>query len=77
VTVSPEVLNQTFAAMSKVGREVMGHASSAVKLAKEITQTVISLDLGPNPNTNIWPGAPRDPLVVYYNGQIGNFVRVR
>jgi hypothetical protein len=76
-SVSPEILKQTFAAMSRVGREVMGRASSAAKLAKENTQTIISLDLGPNPDTNIWPGAPRDPLVVYYNGQIENFVRIR
>jgi hypothetical protein len=77
VTVSPQLLSQTYAEMSAVARAVMGHASSAAKLAKENTQTIISLDLGPNPDTNIWPGAPRDPLVVYYNGQIGNFVRVR
>lgn len=77
VTVSPQLLSQTFAEMSAVGREVMGHASSTAKVAKENTQAVISVDLGPKPDTNIWPGAPRDPLVVYYNGQIGNFVRVR
>ena len=33
--------------------------------------------LGSSVDINIWPEPKRDPQVVYYNGQIGNFVRVR
>ena len=39
-------------------------------------EQALTADLGPNPNTDLGPGATdRDPLEVYYNGQIDKFVK--
>jgi hypothetical protein len=40
-------------------------------------EQILTAELGPNPDSDLGPGAvDRDPLEVYYNGQVGNFVRV-
>jgi hypothetical protein len=37
---------------------------------------VLEFDLGPSPDTNLGPGAAdRDPLEVYFNGQVDNFIK--
>ncbi len=37
---------------------------------------ILTSELGPSPDTDLGPGArDRDPLVVYFNGQIGDFVK--
>jgi hypothetical protein len=39
-------------------------------------EQTLTAELGPNPNTNLGPGAvDRDPLEVYYNGQIRGFIK--
>jgi hypothetical protein len=36
----------------------------------------LEYDLGPNPDTDLGPGAThRDPLEVYFSGQVGNFIK--
>jgi hypothetical protein len=39
-------------------------------------EQALTVALGPNPDTDLGPGATdRDPLEVYYNGQIDNFIK--
>ena len=77
VDVSPEVLHRTFAEMSVIGHAARAHAPKNALLGEARYQAAVSSNLGPSPDIDIWPGPKRDPQVVYFNGQIGNFVRVR
>ncbi len=37
---------------------------------------VLEYNLGPNPDTDLGPGATdRDPLEVYFNGQVNDFIK--
>jgi hypothetical protein len=39
-------------------------------------EQILTADLGPTPDTDLGPGAvDRDPLEVYYNGQVNNFIK--
>lgn len=59
---------QVVAAAARVGPPLHNAFSSA--------NQILTSELGPSPNTDLGPGArDRDPLVVYFNGQIGGFVK--
>jgi hypothetical protein len=71
---APQLISRTMAQMRVVARaaRVTGPLHQAVDSDKQ----VLSDELGPTPNTNLGPGATdRDPLVVYYDGQVDKFVR--
>jgi hypothetical protein len=39
-------------------------------------EQILTAELGPNPDTDLGPGAvDRDPLEVYYNGQVNEFIK--
>jgi hypothetical protein len=39
-------------------------------------EQILTANLGPNPDADLGPGAVnRDPLVVYYNGQVNSFIK--
>jgi hypothetical protein len=40
-------------------------------------QQAIAKVLGPSPDTKLGGAAPRDPLMVYVDGQVSGFVRKR
>jgi flagellar basal body rod protein FlgF len=77
VSVSPRILRRTLAEMRVIGHAARVKVPSAAENAEAYDGTIVAGDLGPSPDTDIWPGSLRDPLVVYYNGQVGNFVRTR
>jgi hypothetical protein len=77
VPVSPRILRQTLAQMRVIGHAARVRVPSAAEHVEGRDGAIVAGDLGPSPDTDIWPGSLRDPLVVYYNGQVGNFVRVR
>jgi hypothetical protein len=59
---------QVVAAAARVGTPLHNDFSSA--------NQILTSELGPSPDTDLGPGArDRDPLVVYFNGQIGGFVK--
>jgi hypothetical protein len=48
----------------------------SLQSALEHSLRILMRDLGPSPNTNLGPGATdRDPLPVYYDAQIINFIK--
>jgi hypothetical protein len=52
--------------------------SGPIQRALSRDEQILTADLGPTPNADLGPGAvDRDPLQVYYNGQVSNFVRMR
>jgi hypothetical protein len=59
--------------------QVIARAAKLTPRLHDIVDTddaSLKQDLGPTPDTNLGPGATdRDPLYVYYNAQVGNFVR--
>jgi hypothetical protein len=62
--------------------EQMEVVAQAARLTPRLYDIVASdkktfeADLGPSPDTDLGPGATsRDPLIVYYNAQLTNFVK--
>ncbi len=62
--------------------EQMSLVAQSVRLTPKLQNTiakdraVLARDLGPNPDVDLGPdAADRDPLVVYTNGQVENFIR--
>ena len=53
------------------------HVSTANHTVIAADQQVIAKDLGPSPNTDLGGVAPRDPLTVYFDGQVAGFVHKR
>jgi hypothetical protein len=74
VTVSSPILQRTFAEMRVIDRAARARVPAALQYAESRDDQYVANDLGPSPDTDIWPGSLRDPLVVYNNGQVGDFV---
>jgi hypothetical protein len=71
---SSQLIAQTMAQMHVVARA----ARVTVPFHKAVyaDNQVLSDELGPTPGTNLGPGATdRDPLTVYYDGQVDQFIR--
>ena len=64
--------NQAFADMQTVAREA--HVSAAERQRLLSDQKALATALGPNVTTALGGSVPRDPVVVYYNGQVAQFV---
>ena len=66
---------QTFTQMQVIAREA--HVTRTEHKVLAADMKAITADLGPNVDVSLDGGAPRDPLVAYYNGQVVNFVHRR
>jgi hypothetical protein len=75
VSVSHRILQRTFAAMRVIDRAARSRVPVPLQHAESRDDQAVSSDLGPSPDADTWPGSLRDPLVVYNNGQVGDFVR--
>jgi hypothetical protein len=73
-TTAGSPINQLIDQITVVAKEAS--ATPAVQSALEQSYDVLNKALGRSPYTDLGPGAThRDPLVVYYNAQVSNFVR--
>ena len=71
---SAQFINKTVADMQSIARSA--HISPQVHSALVRHKAAIAAALGPKPDTNLGIGAAdRDPLAVYYNAQVSEFVR--
>ncbi len=71
---SSQLIDRTMAQMHVIARaaKVTGQFHEAIYSDDQI----LSNDLGPNPDTDLGPGATdRDPLTVYHDGQVNNFIK--
>jgi hypothetical protein len=66
---------QTFTEMQTVARAA--HVSRAEYTTLVADEKAINAALGPNVNTTLGGAVPRDPLVIYFNGQVSQFVHKR
>jgi hypothetical protein len=73
--ISSQLLQQTFTQMEVVAHEA--HVSTANHDMIVADEQAIAQILGPSPNTNLGGAVPRDPLTVYFDGQVASFVRKR
>jgi hypothetical protein len=67
--------NQAFTDMQTVAKEA--HVTTAEHQRLQNDEQAIKTALGPNVQTALGGSVPRDPLVVYYDGQITQFVHKR
>jgi hypothetical protein len=68
-----QFVSQMIAQMEVVAREA--HVPPQLGSALATDQAVLRRRLSPNPDTDLGPGAvDRDPLAVYYDGQVDNFI---
>ena len=72
-SISP--INQLVDQIKVVAKQA--RVTPAIQSALNRSYTALNKALGPNPYTSLGPGAAndRDPLVVYYDAQIDNFVK--
>jgi hypothetical protein len=75
VNITTDLPGQTYAQMQLVAREV--HVTRSEFKTLEADQQAINTTLGPQVDTNLGGSSARDPLVVYYNGQVSQFVHRR
>jgi hypothetical protein len=75
VTITTNLPGQTYAQMQLIAREA--HVTRAEHKALVADEQAITTALGPGVDTNLGGSSPRDPLVVYYNGQVNQFVHKR
>ena len=75
VSISTNLPGQTYAQMQLIAREA--HVTLAEHKALVADEQAITNALGPQVDTNLGGTSPRDPLVVYYNGQVNQFVHKR
>jgi hypothetical protein len=69
-----QLVHRTIAQMQRVS--LATDAPPSLRIALLSDWQALASDLGPNPDTDLGPGAAhRDPLEVYFNGQIGNFIK--
>jgi hypothetical protein len=61
--------------MQVVAREGRVRSATYKKLVAD--EKAVMAALGPIVDTSLGGATPRDPLVVYYNGQVGKFVHRR
>ena len=73
-TGSSQLIGQTIAQMKVVARSAGVNLPSNAAIGQN--WAALANDLGPNPDTDLGPGAAdRDPLDVYYDGQINKFIK--
>ncbi len=72
VSLSTNILGQTYSQMQLIAREA--HVTLAEHKALVADEQAITAAFGPQVDTNLGGSSPRDPLVVYYNGQVNQFV---
>ena len=71
---SPQLVKLTLSNMETIAKQSKVTAKEHATLTADMK--AIGTALGPNPDTDLGPGAvDRDPLTVYYDGQVGKFVR--
>jgi hypothetical protein len=58
-----------------IAREAHVSLANYQKLTAD--EKAITAELGPSVDTNLGGAGPRNPLVVYFNGQVANFVQKR
>ncbi len=69
-----QLVRRTIAQMQVVSRATA--ATPQLRAALLADWQTLSTDLGPSPDTDLGPGAThRDPLEVYFNGQVGDFIK--
>jgi hypothetical protein len=74
-TITTNLPGQTYAQIQLIAREA--HVTLAEHKALVADAQAVTTALGPQVDTNLGGTAPRDPLVVYYNGQVNQFVHKR
>lgn len=67
--------NEAFTDMQTVAREA--HVTAAERQRLAVDEKAISTALGPNAGTVLGGDTPRNPTVVYYDGQVAQFVHKR
>ena len=73
--ISTDLPGETYSQMQLIARAA--HVTKAEYKTLVADQQAINAALGPQVNTNLGGSSPRDPLVVYYNGQVNQFVHKR
>ena len=73
-TISNQLLQDTYDRMKVIAREA--HVTQAEHDQIAADEQAIVQDLGPAPDMNLGGTAPRDPLTVYIDSQVPNFVHV-
>ncbi len=74
-TITTNLPGQTYSQMQLIAREA--HVTLAEHKILVADAQAIATALGPQVDTNLGGTAPRNPLVVYYNGQVNQFVHKR
>jgi hypothetical protein len=75
VTFTNNVPNQAFTDMQTVAHQARVTVAERRKLVAD--EKAIDTALGPNVDTALGGAVPRDPLVVYYDGQVAQFIHKR
>ncbi len=71
---SAPLISQTIAQVHVVARAA--RVSGTLQRTLSGDEQILTAELGPNPDTDLGPGAvDRDPLEVYYNGQVNSFIK--
>lgn len=73
--ISNSFVQQTFDQMKTVAR--MAHVNAAEHAQIIADEQAVMRDLGPNSTTNLGGATPRDPLTVWLDSQVPNFVHRR
>jgi hypothetical protein len=75
VTFTTNLPDQAFTDMQTAARQARVTAAERQKLLAD--EKAIDTALGPNVDTSLGGSVPRDPVVVYYDGQVAQFVHKR
>ncbi len=75
VSITTNLPGQTYSQMQLIAREA--HVTLAEHRQLVADEQAITTALGPHVDTDLGGSSPRDPLVVYYNGQVNQFVHKR
>src|SRR5581483_6156534 len=67
--------DQAFTDMQTVARQA--HVTGIERQKLIADEKAIATALGPDVDTTLGGAVPRDPVVVYYNGQVAHFVHKR
>jgi hypothetical protein len=71
---STPLINQTIAQVHVVARGA--RVSGPLQRTLSRDEQILTAELGPSPDADLGPGAvDRDPLEVYYNGQVDGFIK--
>ncbi|MGC8643290.1 MAG: hypothetical protein ACP5XB_25820 [Isosphaeraceae bacterium] len=73
--ISNSFVQQTFDQMKTIARQA--HVTAAEHAQILADEQAVIKDLGPTPDTNLGGAAPRNPLTVWLDSQVPNFVHAR